>query len=431
MPSRGWRLSAAAACCALPTFAGLVVPAPQAVSAPPVKVLLLGDSVTQGSSGDWTWRYRLWQSLRAGPDPVDFVGPRHDLWDYVANHAGADEYLEPAFDQDHAARWGMTLAHADTPADELVATYAPDVVVVMLGVNDLGTRDPALVDQDTEDLVAAVRAVDPEVDIVLSTVTQTWFEGATELNDLLLDTAADLDSAGSRVLLARPDRGYTRGGHTYDGLHPNSQGEVLIAAAVQSRLAELDIGSGASRPTVVPPLGPRIPSRLTATLREGTASLSWTESPGADTTQIQRRDLTTGDGWEVAVDEASGLGARLKVPAGHQLQLRVLPRKGWLLAAADVPANVVTLTRPAVPRRTTVATGGSWARVSWRAARYAEGYRVEVRRAGGPWRVVPGPHTGRVLTLRGLDQGEYAVRVRALGPDGPGPASDRVRFRLR
>ncbi len=30
-----------------------------------MRLLLVGDSVTHGSTGDWTWRYRLWHHLRA------------------------------------------------------------------------------------------------------------------------------------------------------------------------------------------------------------------------------------------------------------------------------------------------------------------------------------------------------------------------------
>ena len=44
-----------------------------------IRIMLVGDSITQGSTGDHTWRYRLWQHLRADRVPVRFAGPRHDL----------------------------------------------------------------------------------------------------------------------------------------------------------------------------------------------------------------------------------------------------------------------------------------------------------------------------------------------------------------
>src|SRR5688572_20498301 len=34
-----------------------------AAQAAPTKILIYGDSLTQSFGGDWTWRYRLWQSL--------------------------------------------------------------------------------------------------------------------------------------------------------------------------------------------------------------------------------------------------------------------------------------------------------------------------------------------------------------------------------
>ena len=47
----------------------------------PVRIMIIGDSVAQGSSGDWTWRYRLWQTLTSSGVPFDLVGPHDDLFD--------------------------------------------------------------------------------------------------------------------------------------------------------------------------------------------------------------------------------------------------------------------------------------------------------------------------------------------------------------
>ncbi|WP_107484679.1 NPP1 family protein [Streptomyces sp. MJM1172] len=41
----------------------------------PLKGMVVGDSMTQGHEGDWTWRYRLWQWFRDQDASVDFVGP--------------------------------------------------------------------------------------------------------------------------------------------------------------------------------------------------------------------------------------------------------------------------------------------------------------------------------------------------------------------
>jgi hypothetical protein len=40
-----------------------------------ISVMVVGDSISQGGEGDWTWRYRLWEWLKSQEVMVDFVGP--------------------------------------------------------------------------------------------------------------------------------------------------------------------------------------------------------------------------------------------------------------------------------------------------------------------------------------------------------------------
>lgn len=54
-------------------------PAAPVPSGPVERIMVVGDSITQGSSGDYTWRYRLWRHLTDRGVRVDLVGPRDDL----------------------------------------------------------------------------------------------------------------------------------------------------------------------------------------------------------------------------------------------------------------------------------------------------------------------------------------------------------------
>jgi hypothetical protein len=40
-----------------------------------ISIMIVGDSISQGGEGDWTWRYRLWEWFRIQDIVVDFVGP--------------------------------------------------------------------------------------------------------------------------------------------------------------------------------------------------------------------------------------------------------------------------------------------------------------------------------------------------------------------
>jgi lysophospholipase L1-like esterase len=53
----------------------------------------------------------------------------------------------------------------------------------------------------------------------------------TRFNELLAKTVADLDEPRSPLLLASPPPSYDINHDTYDGTHPNANGEHKIAAA--------------------------------------------------------------------------------------------------------------------------------------------------------------------------------------------------------
>ena len=178
----------------------------------PVRILLVGDSVTQGSSGDWTWRYRLWKHFEAAGVAVDFVGPRDDLYDNVSATPGSQAYVDPDFDRDHAARWGMNIDVPDVPIATLVEQYRPDVVVEMLGVIDLifGGRTPETVANRIGTFVDEARSADPGVKMVLAEATQTWFPGVPELNSRLPEVAAAASAVAPGVVVADTDAGFDR-----------------------------------------------------------------------------------------------------------------------------------------------------------------------------------------------------------------------------
>lgn len=46
----------------VPLLTNLDVSAPESYSQ--ISVMVVGDSITQGTEGDWTWRYRLWEWFR-------------------------------------------------------------------------------------------------------------------------------------------------------------------------------------------------------------------------------------------------------------------------------------------------------------------------------------------------------------------------------
>lgn len=308
----------------------------------PVRVLLVGDSVTQGSSGDWTWRYRLWQQLTASGVDVDLVGPRDDLLDLEAAAFGSQQYVDRDFDRDHAARWGMSLAEPDQPIDDLVREYRPDVVVELLGVNDLawGYEPPSEVQEDLARFVEDAREADPAVDLVLCALPQVWLPGVTELNAGLPGLAERLDTDSSRVVTAASGEGFVEGVDTYDSAHLSATGEVRVAAAVTDALAGLGTGRPYPRPLPDVPDGPRDTALLTARPADRAAQLAWHSPPGATGAYIWIRDRSTGEPWTrlpwLVTETSWTVGGLVN---DHDYEFRLQSAKGSSVAE-DLYSNV-------------------------------------------------------------------------------------------
>lgn len=201
----------------------------------------VGDSMTIGSAGEHTWRYRLWQHLRdTYGRPYALVGPREALYDKAADAPVSYEYADPDFPRAHLAGWGEGWTHMAPLIGEAVRAHRADVLLVSLGLIDLGFyTDAEQTAANVRAFVAGARAANPRVRMVLLPVipnvradTDAPFAAQVSLfNELLAKAVADLDEPRSPLLLAAPPDGYDIHRDTYDGTHPNASGEHAIAGA--------------------------------------------------------------------------------------------------------------------------------------------------------------------------------------------------------
>lgn len=309
----------------------------------PVRILLLGDSVTHGTTGDWTWRYRLAEQLTAQGVRFDLVGPEDDLF------PGSVDYVDPAFDREHAAAWGMAASAPAFDVGELVARHQPDVVIEMLGVNDLVWQEhpPETVVGRVATMTEEIRSVDPDVHVLVSEVPATWFPGVPEFNELLADFAGRADTTSTRTVLVDADRDYTKGLHTYGLAHPSSRGEQSLAFAVLDALADIGVGSGA--PGVAPelPLGPRLVPTLVGHTGQDSVRLEWADNRGADRQFVWWRDVTEGSAYARFADPVLGTATTVEgLSPSHRYAFRLQPAKGVHLAAEDVRSNELELSMP-------------------------------------------------------------------------------------
>src|SRR3984957_4549443 len=70
------------------------------------RIMIVGDSISEGSAGDYTWQYRLYEHLLADGVSPRMVGPYHSLYNNVTNTEGDHSYANPRFEHANDARWG-------------------------------------------------------------------------------------------------------------------------------------------------------------------------------------------------------------------------------------------------------------------------------------------------------------------------------------
>ncbi|MGW2841404.1 GDSL-type esterase/lipase family protein [Streptomyces sp. NPDC001493] len=215
-----------------------------------VRFLFVGDSMTVGRAGDFTWRHRMWQHLEAtfGEGGYAIVGPRTGLYDAEADAAVSTAYADPSFPgpaRRHLSGWGEGWLHMAPLIEEAVRTSRADVLLVSLGLIDLGFyTDSEQTAANARAFIAAARAANPQVRMVLLPVIPNiraesdapFAASCARFNTLLAEAVADLSTPGSPVLLAPHPSGYDIHADTYDGTHPGPSGEHKLAATFADAL---------------------------------------------------------------------------------------------------------------------------------------------------------------------------------------------------
>src|SRR5258708_6323631 len=136
------------------------------------RIMIVGDSVTQGSAGDYTWQYRLYEHLRADGIRPRMVGPYGWLYNNVANFQRDHSYADPNFEHANDAAWGMALFREKDAIGGKVAIYRPNYLLVLLGLNDIFWYgfSQSVMAENLASFIAAARAANPHIRIVLGLI---------------------------------------------------------------------------------------------------------------------------------------------------------------------------------------------------------------------------------------------------------------------
>ncbi|KXJ89492.1 SGNH hydrolase-type esterase domain-containing protein [Microdochium bolleyi] len=217
------------------------------VSAQKVKVMLLGDSITEITC----WRPLVWNQLTAAglAANVDFVGSMTSLQSKCSRPSGFDTNHEG-----HSGWQAYDIARNNIAG--WVQSTKPDIVQFMLGTNDvnIGKRDVNTILSSYTTILNAIRNANPKAKIIIDKLIPTSWSDATieAVNNAIPGWARQYSTSQSPIVVADCSRanGYTNAMLEGDGVHPNAAGDQFLAQQIGPKIVQFvkDVRGGTSTP---------------------------------------------------------------------------------------------------------------------------------------------------------------------------------------
>ncbi|KAM3423883.1 hypothetical protein BST61_g1279 [Cercospora zeina] len=301
----------------------------KAQDAAPLRMMLVGDSITHGFEADYTWRFRLWEWLKAANTPFTFVGPytgvcapmtahpprpprlmelppqgAEDNEDFARIDWGYAKDVPSDFDAHHFATSGERADRVKNLIHDRVEEYKPEMLLILLGFNDLswGGAKPEVLLEDIKTMVDIARASNAHTKFIIGNVVHRELGGAgldgrtSTYNELLNSTHPSWSTVDSPVHYADVATAYTCGPHrnctsTIDGLHPNDLGAYQIAHAFSKPL--IDHFSIGEQPVQIPSTwtdrAVDAPTNIKASTSSMGITVTWDRPFGISDFNVRRR----------------------------------------------------------------------------------------------------------------------------------------------
>jgi lysophospholipase L1-like esterase len=211
-------------------------------------VLPLGDSITEGccTAPEGGYRIELFRQAVTNGKNVTFVGSLTNGPTTVANRT---------FPMRHEGHGGYTISGggnggiAGTITDNAISTYHPNIVLLMIGTNDLNDNiDVANAPSRLGKLIDEIIADAPSALVVVSTIIPIGAPNADQRTQTynaaipsLVNTRA---AAGKHVVLVDTYAAFTKDASYQttlkaDGLHPNTAGYVILGQSFYGAIGAL------------------------------------------------------------------------------------------------------------------------------------------------------------------------------------------------
>jgi lysophospholipase L1-like esterase len=215
----------------------------QPCTSSPCKILPLGDSITEGccTAPEGGYRIELFTKAVNSKQNITFVGGTLSIGDAKPN--GPTTVAGQTFPQGNEGNGGYTIASpsskggiAGAITDQSCSTYKPDIVLLMIGTNDIlqnidlgnaPTRLGSLMDEIMTDAPSALLVVSSIPPCCNDTTVQAY-------NATIPDMVKTRAQAGKHVLFVDAHAAFVKDANykadyiSSDGLHPSANGYAVV-----------------------------------------------------------------------------------------------------------------------------------------------------------------------------------------------------------
>ena len=192
-----------------------------------IRIMPLGDSITQGAADTDSFRRPLWKLLKTSNARVDFVGSMKTNYPHT-------RLAHSDFDINHEGHWGWRADEVLAKIDGWAEQTAPNIVLIHLGSNDIHQKqkNKATV-EELRQIIATLRKHNERIEIFLARLIPIADKPLNmkveELNNLLSNMAQSTTTDDSPVHIVNQYEGFDAFKDTYDGVHPNRSGIEKMA----------------------------------------------------------------------------------------------------------------------------------------------------------------------------------------------------------
>lgn len=202
------------------------------------RIIVIGDSISEGYGGQRSYRYDLWEQLVNEDYAVDFIGTRSALTTGLCSTTQCPNITQAgpvprvfSFDPQHQAESGIRADEVDGQLSAILSngvyTNGANVALIHLGTNDLlQNRSAADTAASLQSIINTLQARFPEIHILIAQIIPYAADTGevTDLNNLIATF-----SAQTNVYVVNQFAGYNAGPDNFDGIHPNTNGESKLA----------------------------------------------------------------------------------------------------------------------------------------------------------------------------------------------------------